>query len=98
MKRALLLTPLAATLALAACGVRAAYVTVPPPPAAYGVAGFAPGPGYVWCDGYWNWAGTRYVWVKGYWARPPRPGMRWEPSRWVHRSGHYEFERGRWRR
>lgn len=98
MKRALLLTPLAATLALGACGVRAAYVTFPPPPAAYGVVGFAPGPGYVWCDGYWNWVGTRYVWVKGYWARPPHAGMRWQPSRWVHRYNRYEFERGHWRR
>jgi len=97
MKRALLLAPLLATLSLGACAVRAAYVTVPPPPPQYGVMGYAPGPGYVWCDGYWNWVGSRYVWVRGYWGRPPRPGLRWVPARWEHRNGRYEFERGRWR-
>ena len=26
----------------------------PPPPPRYGVMGYAPGPGYVWTDGYWD--------------------------------------------
>jgi YXWGXW repeat-containing protein len=97
MKRALLLTPLLALLSLAGCAVREAYVAVPPPPPRVEVFGYAPGPGYVWCDGYWNWAGARYTWVQGYWARPPHPHARWVRGRWEHRHGRYEFERGRWR-
>jgi YXWGXW repeat-containing protein len=98
MKRqTLLLVPLLAAFSLAGCAVRAAYVAVPPPAARYEVIGVAPGPGFVWCDGYWNWAGSRYVWVQGYWARPARAGARWEPGHWEHRHGRYEFERGHWR-
>ena len=33
----------------------------PPPPPRYGVMGFAPGPGYVWTDGYWDWRGRTLV-------------------------------------
>lgn len=97
MKRALLLAPLAAALTLAGCAARAEYVAVGPPPPRVEVFGYAPGPGYVWCNGYWNWGGGRYVWVPGYWSRPPRPRMRWVPGRWEHHRGRYEFRRGHWR-
>ena len=61
------------------------YVSVPPPPPRYGVVGYAPGPGFVWVDGYWDW-------------RPPRPGAVWVPHRWVPYGRRYRFVRGYWRR
>ncbi len=43
----------------------------PPPPYAYRARGMAPGPGYVWVDGYWVSRGHRWHWVSGHWAPPP---------------------------
>jgi WXXGXW repeat (2 copies) len=35
----------------------------------------APGPGYIWVDGFWEYVGPRRVWRPGYWA-PPRAAFR----------------------
>jgi hypothetical protein len=43
----------------------------PPPPYAYRERGMAPGPGYVWVDGYWALRGNRWHWMSGHWVRPP---------------------------
>jgi len=43
----------------------------PPPPYAYRARGTAPGPGYVWVDGYWVFRGNHWRWVSGHWAPPP---------------------------
>ena len=58
-----------------------------------------PGPGYVWADGYWNWAGGRYVWVPGVWRRPPYAGAYWAhphydhyPTGWAYHEGHWDHE------
>ena len=66
----------------------------PPPPAAYvaGPVGVAPGPGYVWVDGYWNWVGGRWVWVPGAWVLPPH-GHRV----WVAPAIEFRWHGGRWR-
>ena len=97
MKRALLVVPAFAILLLAGCAVHAGYyVAGPPPPPVVGVVGYAPGPGYVWIDGFYDWRG-RYVWVPGYWARPPHPHARWVPGRAYYGRGHYSYRRGYWR-
>jgi hypothetical protein len=44
---------------------------IPPPPYAYRARGMAPGPGYVWVDGYWVFRGNHWHWVSGHWVRPP---------------------------
>jgi len=69
-------------------------VTEPPAPIVetYGVA---PGPGYFWMGGYWNWVGGRHVWVGGHWAEP-RPGYRWEPHSWVRVNGGWRLREGHW--
>jgi WXXGXW repeat (2 copies) len=72
-------------------------VVAPPPPVRMGVVGVAPGPGYVWIDGYQRWNGTRYVWVSGRWVRPPRPGVVWVAPRYIHRSNGWVYRRGYWR-
>ena len=43
----------------------------PPPPYAYRERGVAPGPGYVWVDGYWVFRGNHWHWVSGHWVRTP---------------------------
>ena len=69
----------------------------PPRPVRVGVVGVAPGPGFVWVEGYHEWRGGAYVWIPGRWMRPPRPHARWIPPRYRHVRGGWVFVRGRWR-
>ncbi|MBZ5575103.1 MAG: YXWGXW repeat-containing protein [Acidobacteriia bacterium] len=84
---------------LSACAAPGAVVVrYGPPPPRYAVVGVAPGPGYVWTEGFWDWRGGNYVWVQGRWLRPPRPRAVWIPGGWVERPRHgYVFRRGHWR-
>jgi hypothetical protein len=48
----------------------------PAPPAvpyaySYAPSYVAPGYGYTWVPGYYDYVGARYSWRAGYWARPP---------------------------
>ena len=69
----------------------------PPPPVAAGYVGVAPGAGYVWIDGFWDWRGSRRYWTPGRWARPPRRGAVWVPGQWVREHRGYHWRRGYWR-
>lgn len=69
----------------------------PPAPVRIGAIGVAPGPGYVWVNGYHEWSGDRYAWREGEWVRPPRPHAVWVEHRWVRRHNGYVFVRGHWR-
>jgi hypothetical protein len=73
------------------------YARVGPPPPRYGVMGYAPGPGYVWTDGYYDYRGGRYNWVQGNWRRPPRSRSQWVPGQWTPHNRGYRFRRGYWR-
>jgi hypothetical protein len=100
MKRKLL--PLAAVLLgtmLNACAVNGAYVARygPPPPPRYGMVGVAPGPGYVWTDGFWDWRGGNWFWSGGRWVHPPRPRAVWVPGNWSQTHRGWTFRRGYWR-
>ncbi len=69
----------------------------PPPPVARGYVGVAPGPGYVWIEGAWDWRGGRNYWTPGRWVRPPRSRAIWLPGHWVReRRGSY-WRPGYWR-
>ena len=92
----LFLAPLA-FLTMSACA-GGYYVAVPPPAPRYGVVGYAPGPGYVWADGYWDWRGGNWFWVGGSWRRAPYAHATWVPHRWVRAGNRYRLERGHWRR
>jgi WXXGXW repeat (2 copies) len=97
-RKTALLIIVALGLALSACGGGGAYyVRVPPPAPRYGVIGVAPGPGYVWADGFWDWRGGNWFWVRGRWQRPPRRHATWVPGHWV--SGRHGYRRvpGHWR-
>jgi len=56
----------------------------------------APGPGYVWVPGAWEWHG-HWVRVSGFWATPPHPAAVWVQGYWV--RGPYGWHRvpGYWR-
>jgi WXXGXW repeat (2 copies) len=56
----------------------------------------APGPAFVWVDGFWAWRG-HWVWRRGYWARPPHHGAVWVGPRYVVRGGRHYYSRGYWR-
>jgi len=84
---------------LAGCGggYGGYYVRTGPPAPRYGVVGVAPGPGYIWTDGYWDWRANNWAWVNGEWRRPPRRGAVWVRPEWRHEGRGYRFHRGHWR-
>jgi len=53
-----------------------------PPPPKVELMADAPGPQYVWIDGYWHWGWGQYAWVAGRWELPPRENAIWMPPRW----------------
>ena len=75
-----------------------AYVRYgPPAPRYYGAIGRAPGPGYVWADGYYDWRGNSYYWNNGRWMRPPRNRSVWVSPMWRQDRGGWRQSRGYWR-
>jgi hypothetical protein len=84
---------------LGACGGYGGgyYARSAPPAPRYGVVGVAPGPGFVWTDGYWGYRGNNYYWNDGRWVRPPRRGAVWVRPEWRNERGRYRFHRGYWR-
>lgn len=63
-------------------GYNGGYYAPPPPPPRIYQRYAAPGPGYYWVDGYWNYNNSGYGWVNGYWARPPYRGGYWVAPRY----------------
>ncbi len=81
-----------------ACAGGSYAVRYAPPPTRYGMVGYAPGPGYVWTDGYWDWRGRDYFWVQGSWRRPPHARAVWVPGAWRPNGRGYALRHGYWRR
>lgn len=88
---------LCGTLLTACGGYGGGFVAYGPPPPRYGVIGYAPGPGYVWMDGYWDRGGGGWNWVGGRWERPPHGRHAWMRSEWRHEGNGWRFHRGYWR-
>jgi hypothetical protein len=97
MKKTGLMIAMIAGLSLAGCGGYVAYAAVPPPPLRVETYGPAPGPGYVYVNGYWGYRGNGYYWAPGAWRLPPRGARVWVAGRWESRGGRYYYTRGRWR-
>ena len=68
--------------------------------APFGAAGppAAPGPGYVWVAGEWNWDGHVWVWTVGSWVSPPYPQAVWVAGGWgFEPNGRRHWVPGHWR-
>jgi len=99
-RRVVLTGVLVASSALSACaspGYVAYRVPPPPAPMVAGPVGYAPGPGFVWVDGFWDLHGGRWAWVSGAWRRPPHRRSVWVRSYWEPHGKSYRFHRGYWR-
>lgn len=73
-------------------------IGAPPPPRVVRVRPIAPGPDYLWIDGYWYADGHRWRWHDGYWTIPPYAGARWIAPRHDGERfymGYWEGDRGR---
>ena len=92
---AALLSTVLSAITASASGV---YVRVGPPAPIAEVRPVAPGPRYVWVDGYHRWDGRAFAWVPGRWVLPPRAHAVWVPGRWVHEKRGYYWVDGHWRR
>jgi hypothetical protein len=82
---------------LAGCAGGSYYVRTGPPAPRYGVVGVAPGPGYLWTDGYWDRRGNNWAWVGGSWVRPPRGRRVYVRPEWRQERGGWRLHRGHWR-
>ncbi len=95
---ALLTAAFGATTACVASLGGGAYVAFAPPAPIVEARVMAPGPGFVWVSGFYQWNGGGYMWVPGRWERPPRPYARWVPGRWEQRGNRgWRFREGHWR-
>jgi hypothetical protein len=97
IRKLLLATCVAASLAGVSTAANArVYVTVAPPPVY-----FEPVPavrvGYVWIPGFWDWRSNRHHWVAGHYVRH-RPGYVYHSARWSHHDGRWGYDRGYWGR
>lgn len=69
----------------------------PPPPAPSEITPPAPGRGYVWVSGAYEWNGERWDWVSGHWERPVRASAVWVPGEWRQTRGGWYWDPGHWR-
>ncbi len=86
---------LAATPAQAQVGFDV-HIGTPPPPLRYEVRPAAPGPGYVWADGYWEPFNGRYRWHPGYWNRAPYEGAYYVHPHYDHYPDGWHLHEGYW--
>jgi hypothetical protein len=98
MKRGILTALMAGTLLITGCvGYVGYYAPIPPPPVRVETFGPAPGPGYVWVNGYWGYNAGAYVWIGGRWVVPPLGRRVWVAGRWAPYGNRYRWYEGRWR-
>ena len=73
-------------------------IGAPPPPRIVKVRPVAPGPDFLWVEGYWYPVGGHYKWHDGYWTKPPYVGAHWVAPRHDGRqffAGFWDGEHGR---
>jgi len=73
------------------------YAPGPPPEERVEAVGIAPGPDYVWINGYWWWENNNWAWREGRWAVRPHEGAMWERHTWERRGDRYYYREGHWR-
>jgi hypothetical protein len=75
----------------------AVFVRVRPPAASVEIRGDAPGPDFVWVEGFHRWDVTRYIWIPGRWERRPHPKAVWVSGRWRHHDRGWYWVEGHWK-
>jgi YXWGXW repeat-containing protein len=73
------------------------YVRTGPPVRVVEARSVAPGPGFVWIEGYHRWDGRAYLWIPGRWDRAPRARAVWVPGHWAQERRGWYWVEGRWR-
>jgi hypothetical protein len=71
-------------------------VNIAPPPIAVFDQPPAPGDGYIWTPGYYQYGDYGYYWVPGHWVTPPSEGVLWTPGYWANERGRYQWHEGYW--
>ncbi len=71
------------------------YPTTPPPDSIPEYQPPAPGYGYYWANGYWDWTGYDWTWNAGFWA-PQRAGYLYFGPRFVFLDGRPVYYRAYW--
>jgi hypothetical protein len=71
-------------------------VAIAPPPIAVFDQPPAPGDGYIWTPGYYQYGDYGYYWVPGAWVQPPSVGVLWTPGYWGFAGGRYAWHEGYW--
>ena len=71
-------------------------VSTEPPAPRHEVIGVAPGPNYVWVDGYWVRTHNRWVWVKGHYEVSPHAGAVWVKGHWDRTPRGWVWVKGHW--
>ena len=66
-----------------------------PPARVVEVRTVAPGVGYVWISGYWDWQYSDWVWISGHWERR-RPNVYWVPAAYVPVYGYVRYIPAHW--
>jgi hypothetical protein len=79
------------------CATSGGYVTTPVEAPALKVENRppAPGPAYVWVEGYWAWNGHSYVWKKGKWVKR-KPDYVWKKGHWKSTPRGWKWVPGKW--
>jgi hypothetical protein len=73
-------------------------VSAPPPPdKAEGQRPAAPGFGYIWVSGYWDYLDGNYVWHDGRWVQG-KPDYEYVRARYEHLESGWVFHRPHWKR
>mgnify|MGYP005818443807 CR=1 FL=1 len=99
MKKLLLAVLLCGAAPVFAADISVGIVIGPPPaPRVYAVRPPAPGPEFLWVQGYWYPVGRHYRWHDGYWTRAPYPGAVWMMPRWQEGRYYNGYWEGRGRR
>ena len=72
------------------------FANAPPPAMQAEQPPPAPGPGFTWIPGFWNWTGNQYAWTPGRWEQPPQPAQTWQAPAWERDGNRFRFRPGRW--
>lgn len=69
----------------------------PPPDKAEGEKPAAPGYGYIWVAGYWDYLDGNYIWRDGRWVQG-KPDYEYVRARYEHEANGWVFHRPHWKR